>query len=106
VNILEDSKNPNKEIQNEETQKDQKEEKQKEAKQKSKKPAKKSDKSPVQRFFENLAAEFRKIIWPSRNELIKQTVVVIIISLFMGAVIFGMDFVFNYLESWITGFAS
>lgn len=63
-------------------------------------------KNAAQQFFENLVAEFRKIIWPSRNELIKQTLVVIIISLFMGVLIFGMDAVFNLLQSLIAGLAA
>lgn len=63
-------------------------------------------KNPVQLFFENLFSEFRKVIWPSRNDLIKQTVVVIIISLFMGVLIFGMDALFNFLQSLVAGLAS
>jgi len=71
-----------------------------------KKPSKdKNKKNPIQQFFENLLAEFRKVIWPSKNDLIKQTIVVIIISLFMGALIFGMDALFNYLQTWITNLA-
>ncbi len=41
-------------------------------------------------------AEFRKISWPSREDLFKQTVTVIIISLIVGAVIFCLDSVFNF----------
>ncbi len=36
-------------------------------------------------------AEFKRIIWPSKDELIKETVSVILISLVFGAIIFGFD---------------
>jgi len=74
---------------------------------KKKKSAKdKPQKGRIQLFFENLAAEFRKIIWPDRNELFKQTIVVIIISLFFGVLIFGMDTVFNYIQTLVTDLTS
>jgi len=48
-------------------------------------------------FFAKHRAEFKKIKWPNRQELFKETVVVIIISLAVGAVIFGMDTVFQFV---------
>jgi preprotein translocase subunit SecE len=44
----------------------------------------------AQEFVREVVAEFRKVTWPSRQELINSTVVVItvtvVISLFLGAV--------------------
>jgi len=44
----------------------------------------------VQEFVREVVAEFRKVSWPSRQELINSTVVVItvtvVVSLFLGAV--------------------
>jgi preprotein translocase subunit SecE len=44
----------------------------------------------VQEFVREVLAEFRKVTWPSRQELINSTVVVItvtvVVSLFLGAV--------------------
>jgi preprotein translocase subunit SecE len=44
----------------------------------------------VQEFVREVLAEFRKVSWPSRQELINSTVVVItvtvVVSLFLGAV--------------------
>lgn len=42
-------------------------------------------------FFSKHKAEFKKIKWPNRQELFKETVVVIVISLAVGAIIFGAD---------------
>ncbi|MCL1936057.1 MAG: preprotein translocase subunit SecE [Defluviitaleaceae bacterium] len=47
--------------------------------------------------------EFKKITWPTKKELIKQSITVIITSTIFGIVIFGMDFALNWL---ITVFAS
>ena len=44
----------------------------------------------VQEFVREVLAEFRKVTWPTRQELINSTVVVItvtvVVSLFLGAV--------------------
>jgi len=44
----------------------------------------------TQEFIREVVAEFRKVAWPSRQELINSTVVVIavtvVVSLFLGAV--------------------
>jgi len=47
-------------------------------------------------FFERHKAEFKKIKWPSRQELFKETVIVIIISLGVGAVTYAVDTVLQY----------
>lgn len=63
---------------------------------KKKKDRKKGDKKSISSFLSQYKAEFRKITWPSRQELIKETITVIIISLLVGAIIFGMDYVFDF----------
>ena len=42
-------------------------------------------------WFRGLQSEFRKIIWTDRNTLIKQTVVVIIVTIILGALVSVMD---------------
>ena len=66
------------------------------------KPKKKSDKSEkseksggLKKLFSDIRSEFTKIIWVSKEELVKQTITVIFVSLFFGLIIFGMDAVFN-----------
>jgi len=45
----------------------------------------------VKGTFASYKAEFRKIVWPSRETLIKHTVTVIAVSLIFGAYIALMD---------------
>ena len=57
-------------------------------------PKKKPEKAKKSKFSEVVAdhkAEFKKIVWPSRKEVGKNTVTVIVTSLIIGAVIFCMD---------------
>ncbi len=53
-------------------------------------------------LFNEVRGEYRKIIWPSRKEQIKQTKIVIIVSLVLGAVIVSYDFIFGVLIDALT----
>lgn len=46
--------------------------------------------APVQ-FVKDVVAELKKVTWPSREETVKLTVAVIVISILVGAFIGGMD---------------
>jgi len=47
-------------------------------------------------YFKDFRGEFKKIIWPNRNELIKSTITVAVTSLCFGAVIFVMDTIYSF----------
>jgi len=51
----------------------------------------------VSGVFSKYRAEFRKIVWPSRETLIKHTVTVVIVSGLFGAYIALNDGVFGFL---------
>ena len=53
--------------------------------------------------FADYKAEFKKIVWPSRPDVVKKTATVIVTSLIVGAIIFCMDTVFNAGYSAIIG---
>ena len=44
-------------------------------------------------WFKGLKAEFKKIICPDRNSLVKETTAVLVVSVLLGAIIFVVDFV-------------
>lgn len=46
-------------------------------------------------FFKGLKSEFKKIVWPSFSELMKQTLTVIVVSLIIGAIVAGIDTLFG-----------
>jgi preprotein translocase subunit SecE len=57
-------------------------------------PAKKEPRfEGLQRFFRNVAAELKKVNWPSRKELVTYTIVVIATVVIMSVLIFGWDLI-------------
>ncbi len=47
-------------------------------------------------IFKNLKSEFKKIVWPDKEELAKQSAAVVVVSLFLGVVIAILDAVILY----------
>ena len=47
-------------------------------------------------LFAEIKGEFKKIVWPTRRELVKQTTTVVIVALMFGVIIFMMDTVFGF----------
>ena len=50
-------------------------------------------------FLKEVRAELRKVTWPSRNEVVNTTIVVIISIVFFGFFLFFMDILFGWLIS-------
>ena len=51
----------------------------------------KTTESGAQTFWKGLKSEFRKIIWPTKDTLIMQSMAVIIVSVIVGAIIAVID---------------
>ncbi|PIS14434.1 preprotein translocase subunit SecE [Candidatus Shapirobacteria bacterium CG09_land_8_20_14_0_10_39_12] len=49
------------------------------------------------KFFTEVKSELLKVTWPTKNQVIRLTTVVIFISLAVGIFIGGLDFVFTKL---------
>jgi len=74
-----------------------------EEKQSKPKKTKKSDKPTFGEIIADYRAEFKKIVWPSRKDLAKQTVTVIFTSILVGLIIFCMDTVYTTGYDFILG---
>jgi len=48
-------------------------------------------------FLKEVRDELRKVVWPTRDEVIRLTSVVIIVSLIVGFFLGGLDYVFTKL---------
>ena len=46
-------------------------------------------------FYRQVIAELRKVIWPTRRELLTYTAVVLVFVAFMLAIVAGFDFAFS-----------
>ncbi|NLK86796.1 MAG: preprotein translocase subunit SecE [Clostridiaceae bacterium] len=54
----------------------------------------------VVRFFKDIRSELKKVIWPSKEQLVKSTVSVLLICLLIGAVIWISDGLLGILVEW------
>ena len=55
------------------------------------------------RFIREVISEMRKVLWPSRKELITYTTVVIIFVVVMVSLVAGLDVGFAKLTLWLFG---
>lgn len=53
-------------------------------------------------FFKGVKSEFKKITWPDKKSLIKQTVAVILTTIVLGILIVALDKVIQYGVEFIT----
>jgi preprotein translocase subunit SecE len=49
----------------------------------------------IGKFFKDIVAELKKVVWPTRKQLINNTAVVIMCILIVGVVIWVLDFLFS-----------
>ena len=54
-------------------------------------------------FFSESKQELAKVNWPTRQELIGSTILVVIITLIMAAIIFVIDLVLSYVIRIVLG---
>lgn len=52
-------------------------------------------------FLKEVRDELKKVVWPTRNEVIRLTSLVIVISLIVGFFLGGLDYVFTKLTALI-----
>ncbi len=53
-----------------------------------------TERTPPRQYLGEVAAELRKVVWPTRDEIKNYTVVVLAMLAIMTAITFGFDYVF------------
>lgn len=72
-------------------------------------PAKKSDKNKVgffgrvSRFAKDLRSETKKVVWPSRKQVVNNTGIVLAVMAVVGAGIWIVDWIFAFLRGLLLG---
>ena len=61
--------------------------------------AKKNIFKSIAKFFKEIKSEMKKVTWPTRDQLIRQTLVVVVSIIIIGAFIFLLDLLFGYLST-------
>lgn len=62
--------------------------------------------SRIAKYFRDARGEFKKIVWPSRQQVMNNTGVVLVVVLVCGVFIFGLDYGLGVLMRWILNLAS
>lgn len=57
---------------------------------------KSNEKAPKKDFIKGLKAEFKKIIWPDKKTLTKQTIAVMVVSIALGVTIAVLDLIIKF----------
>ena len=63
-----------------------------------------TEKTPKTSWFKGLMVEFRKISWPDRKSVVRQTIAVVSVSVVVGLIIALMDWVIQYGVDFLVGF--
>ena len=69
---------------------------------KTEKTSNKEQKANMSAFFKGVKAEFKKISWPDKNKLFKQSVAVVCISVVLGMIITLLDTILQYCINFLT----
>lgn len=48
------------------------------------------------RFFKEVKSEMKKVVWPSRKQVVKNTLIVIAVVLILGVFIWALDLLFQF----------
>lgn len=59
-------------------------------------------KAPKTSFFSGVKAEFKKIAWPNKETLLKQSVAVACVSIVVGVIIAVLDLILQYGVNFLT----
>ena len=62
-------------------------------------------KGRVKRYFRELVSEFKKLEWPSKSKILNNTVVVLVMMLFVTAFVWLLDLGFSKFLEFILGLA-
>ncbi|WP_157965395.1 preprotein translocase subunit SecE [Euzebya rosea] len=54
-------------------------------------------------FMKEVRVELRRVAWPSRQEVAQYSLIVLAVTLVLGAIIFGLDQLFGQIVFWIFG---
>lgn len=65
----------------------------------------KTEITPKKSWFDGLKAEFRKIIWPSQQDIAKQTTAVVAVSIVLGIIIALLDFIVQHGVDFLVNFS-
>lgn len=64
-----------------------------------------ADKTKKPGFFKGVKSEYKKVVWPDKKTMLKQSVAVVSISIVLGLIIAVLDYIIQYGVSFLTSFS-
>lgn len=55
----------------------------------------------VGRFFKDAKSEFKKIVWPSKKQVLNNTIVVLVVMVIVGIAVWLLDYLFINGFNWL-----
>lgn len=52
-------------------------------------------------FLKEVRVELEKVVWPSREQTVKLTIIVVMVTLIVGFFLGGFDYLLTQLTSWL-----
>lgn len=63
-----------------------------------------AEKTSKPSFFKGVKSEFKKISWPDKKTMLKQSIAVVSISVVVGVIIAVLDYVIQFGVNFLTSF--
>ena len=67
------------------------------------KDAKKKGGNKIVKYFRDLKSEIKKVVWPSRKQVVNNTSIVLVLCVICGVVLAGIDFGLSKLVELLIG---
>ena len=53
----------------------------------------------IKRFFKDIGGEIKKIVWPTKKQVLNNTVVVLVMVAIVAVAVWGLDSLLSYLRN-------
>ena len=60
------------------------------------KAQKKKSGNRITRYFREVKSEMKKVVWPTKNQVVKNTLIVLAVVAIFGVIIYGLDLLFGW----------
>lgn len=63
----------------------------------------KDQKMTFSRYMRGVRSEFKRVVWPTKSQLVNYTVVVLVVSLIVSGLVYILDFILQHLLKLFVG---
>lgn len=63
----------------------------------------KDQKMTFSRYMRGVRSEFKRVVWPTKSQLVNYTIVVLVVSLIVSGLVYILDFILQHLLKLFVG---